>query len=226
MSRQRVQQLAAEFRARADATGWFEALYAEAGSNYGAVPWAELAPNPHLVDWAQRRNCLGAGRTALIIGCGYGDDAEFLAGLGFQGVAFDISPTAVAECQRRFPNSSVAYQVADLLNPPASWLHGFDLVLEVYTLQALPLDLRQVAISRISHFLAPSGQLLVIARGREASEALVGLPYPLTRGELAQFEQLGLHCEAFEDYLDTENPPVRRFRALYSAAFSPLRIAE
>lgn len=43
MSRQRAQQLASEFLACADPTGWFEVLYAEAGSNYAAVPWADLA---------------------------------------------------------------------------------------------------------------------------------------------------------------------------------------
>jgi hypothetical protein len=37
MSRQRAQQLASEFLARADATGWFETLYAEAENNYGGV---------------------------------------------------------------------------------------------------------------------------------------------------------------------------------------------
>jgi len=56
MSRQRAQQLASEFLACADPTGWFEVLYAEAGSNYAAVPWADLAPNPNLVDWVTKHN--------------------------------------------------------------------------------------------------------------------------------------------------------------------------
>jgi len=55
MSRQRAQQLASEFLACADPTGWFEVLYAEAGSNYTAVPWADLAPNPNLVDWVTKQ---------------------------------------------------------------------------------------------------------------------------------------------------------------------------
>ncbi len=52
MSRHRAQQLASEFLARAGAKGWFEALYAEAGDDYAAVPWADLAPNPNLVEWS------------------------------------------------------------------------------------------------------------------------------------------------------------------------------
>ena len=217
MSRQRAQQLASEFLACADPTAWFEVLYAEAGSNYAAVPWADLAPNPNLVDWATKHNLVGKGRTALQIGCGYGDDAEFLAGLGFQVVAFDISTTAISQCLRRFPNSQVSYQVADLLKPPDNWFKGFNFVLESYTLQVLRPELRVVAISNISNFVAPSGQLLVIARGREESDSPGEMPYPLTRCELEQFESLGLRSQGFEDYFDTESPPVRRFRVLYTA---------
>jgi SAM-dependent methyltransferase len=217
MSRQRAQQLASEFLACADPTGWFETLYAEAGSNYTAVPWADLAPNPNLVDWVTKHNLVGKSRTALKIGCGYGDDAEFLAELGFQVVAFDISPTAISECKRRFPTSQVSYQVADLLKPPDTWFKSFNFVLESYTLQVLPPELRVVAISNISNFVAPSGQLLVIARGREESDSPGEMPYPLTKRELEQFESLGLRRQGFEDYFDTESPPVRRFRVLYTA---------
>lgn len=218
MSRQRAQQLASEFLARADATGWFEALYTEAGDNYAAVPWADLAPNPNLVHWVKQHNLVGKGKTALKIGCGYGDDAEFLAELGFKVVAFDISPTAILQCRRRFPNSHVSYQVTDLLNPPSTWLRHFHFVLESYTLQVLPPELRTVAVSNIANFVAPSGQVLVIARGQDVSDPLGNMPYPLTMPELEQFERLGLSKEIFEDYLDTESPPVRRFRVLYLAS--------
>lgn len=217
MSRHRAQQLAAEFLARADAQGWFEALYSEVGNDYAAVPWADLAPNPNLVDWSIAQGLKGAGKTALVVGCGYGDDAEFLAELGFEVVAFDVSTTAIAQCNQRFPNSPVSYQVADLLNPPATWSQGFDFVLESYTLQVLPSALRAVAISNISRLIASLGQLLVIARGREETDPPGKMPYPLTRRELALFEALGLSNQSFEDYLDNESPPVRRFRALYTA---------
>ncbi|ABW27403.1 class I SAM-dependent methyltransferase [Acaryochloris marina] len=218
MSRHRAQQLASEFLARADAQGWFEALYAEAGNDYAAVPWADLTPNPNLVDWIITQGLKGAGKTALVIGCGYGDDSEFLAELGFEVVAFDVSTTAIAQCNQRFPNSPVSYQVADLLNPPATWSQGFDFVLESYTLQVLPSALRALAISKISRLIASLGQLLVIARGREETDPPGQMPYPLTQKELDTFEKLGLSNQSFEDYLDNESPPVRRFRALYTVA--------
>jgi SAM-dependent methyltransferase len=216
MSRQRARELASQFLARADATGWFEALYAEAGSNYNAVPWADLAPNPNLVDWVMPQNLITTRKTALIVGCGYGDDAEYLAESGFQVVGFDISPTAISECQQRFPNSQVSYQVADLLNPPNTWIQKFDFVLESYTLQALPSHLRPAAIANIASFVAPSGHILIITRGREPIDPLGEMPYPLTKGELEAFEKLGFKIQSFEDYWDREEPPARRFRVLYA----------
>jgi SAM-dependent methyltransferase len=219
MSRQRARELASQFLASADPTGWFEALYAEAGSNHNAVPWADLAPNPNLVDWAVRENPIATEKTALTVGCGYGDDAEYLAKIGFEVVGFDLSPTAISECQRRFPNSQVSYQVGDLLNPPKSWVQKFDFVLESYTLQALTSDLRASAISNIASFVAPSGQLLIITRGREPTDPLGKMPYPLTKEELKPVENLGLKIQSFEDYFDREEPPARRFRVLYANSF-------
>ncbi len=215
MTRHHVQQLAAKFINCGDATGWFEALYAEAGNNYTHVPWADLAPNPHLVSWSQQQAMIGHRQTALVVGCGYGDDAEFLAQLGFDVVAFDIAPTAIAQCQARFANSSVSYQVANLLSPPASWLQRFELVFESYTLQALPPDLRAIAIMQLGNLVARSGQLLIITRGRDETDPPGNLPYPLTLQELNRLQQLGLQNQSFEDYFDHEDPPVRRFRILY-----------
>jgi len=72
-----------------------------------------------------------------VIGCGVCDDPVFLAGLGCEVTAFDVSPTAVSEAARRFAGSPVKYQVADLLAPPPEWAGAFDLVTEIYTVQAL-----------------------------------------------------------------------------------------
>jgi hypothetical protein len=71
-------------------------------------------------------------------------------------------------------------------------------------------------MEKTAELLSPGGVLLVIARGREETEPEGKLPWPLTRAELGAFEGLGLAQESFEDYLDSEEPPVRRFRALYS----------
>ena len=214
-ARERARRMARESIERGDPTGWFEALYAEAGGDEGAVPWADEVPNPHLVGWLERAGPRPPRSRALVVGCGLGDDAEELARRGFAVVAFDVSPTAVGWCRRRFPGSRVEYTVADVLAPPHAWERAFDLVVEIYTLQALPPGPREAAIGRIAATVAPGGTLLVLARGREPEEDPGSMPWPLTRAELAGFADHGLREEAFEDYLDGEDPPVRRFRAEY-----------
>src|SRR5689334_22638059 len=131
-----------EYLERGDATGWFDQVYVRAQGNTGAVPWAALQPRPPFAEWAQRTGLDGKGKRAVVIGCGLGDDAEELARRGFAVTAFDVAPSAVQWCRRRFPDSPVRYEVGDLLDPPPPWHGAFDLVAESYTLQALPDELR------------------------------------------------------------------------------------
>ena len=147
-----------------------------------------------------------------MIGCGLGDDAEELARRGFDTTAFDISPTAIDWCCRRFPRSRVEYLTRDLFAASLDWREAFDFVLECYTLQALPVELRQKAVRAIADLLIPGGTLLVIARGREVTDPEGNMPWPLTRGDVDGFISCGLTERTFEDYLDNEEPPVRRFR--------------
>lgn len=213
--RKRARELAKEFAGCNDASGWFEILYREAKGNWALVPWADLAANPNLIDWQARNRIHGKGKRALQVGCGLGDDAEELASWGFNVTAFDISPTAIASCQERFPSSRVEYVAADLFDAPATWAARFDFVMEANTLQVLPRARRGAGIEKVASFVAPGGSLLVIARGREEQDAPGEMPWPLTRGEFALFESAGLKRESWEDFMDAETPPARRFRAFY-----------
>ena len=121
------------------------------------------------------------GARALVVGCGLGEDAEYIARLGFATIAFDIAPTAIAAAGSRFPGSPVDYQVADLLTPPNRWSLAFDLVVESITVQALPDPPRAAALARLGEFVAPGGTLIVIARRREPGAADSGPPWSLTR---------------------------------------------
>ena len=100
-------------------TAWFERLYAAAEAGDAEVPWDRGGPNPFLEQWVRERGLEGAGRRALVIGTALGDDAELLAARGYAVTAFDVSPTAIEGARRRFPDSSVDYRVADLLDLPA-----------------------------------------------------------------------------------------------------------
>jgi SAM-dependent methyltransferase len=209
-----VRQLAQQSWDQNDPTGWFETLYANAQGDPAAIPWADLAPNPNLVQWLQQ-SPRPAGTRALIVGCGLGDDAELLTELGWTVTAFDVSSSAIAWCQSRFDRSDTTYQIADLLDLPADWQAQFDFVVEAYTLQALPAEVRAQAIPCVAACVAPGGTLLVIARGRDEADPVGLLPFPLTRSELQAFCQSGLTLAQFEDYIEPETPPARRFRVEY-----------
>ncbi|WP_406076577.1 class I SAM-dependent methyltransferase [Micromonospora sp. NBC_00858] len=205
-------RLAAESLAAGDPTGWFERLYTEAERGEAVVPWDRDAPHSLLTEWTVERALTGTGRRAVVVGCGYGRDAEHVAGLGFDTVAFDISPTAVAGARGRHPASAVDYRPADLLDPPPAWRRSFDLVVESMTVQALPAQIRAGAVGAVGELVAPGGTLLVIAAGRADDEPTpAGPPWPLTRAEIDTFAGVGLAPVRVEEIQDQSG--VRRWRA-------------
>jgi SAM-dependent methyltransferase len=195
---------------------WFEEIYREARAHGGAalIPWAEGEPNPVLTAFAGRLPFLQPRGRALVIGSGLGDDAEWLAAHGWNVTAFDVAPSAVEGCRIRFPHSTVDYRVADLFAPPPGWDGAFDLVVEVYTIQALPPALRAETARRIADFVAPGGHLVLVTRGRLPDEAFDGPPWPLSRDELALFAVDGLQEAAFEESFEDDGE-VRRFAVCY-----------
>ena len=76
--RARARELAAEFAERGDAFGWFEAFYKESGGDNELIPWADLEPNSYFRTWAESTGLKGEGGTALVVGCGLGEDARYL----------------------------------------------------------------------------------------------------------------------------------------------------
>lgn len=192
LARQKIRQLATRSLESGKPGDWFETVYAEAQDNPDHIPWALMQVNPYLQDWLESYPRAGTNRSALVIGCGLGDDAEALQRLGFAVTAFDISPTAIAWCQKRFPDSQVNYIVGDLLDLPTAWQQSFDFVLESRNIQALPLTVRSQVIQGIGSLVAPHGTLLVITYFRENSEAPDGPPWPLSNAELSEFQACGL----------------------------------
>jgi SAM-dependent methyltransferase len=209
-----TRRLAADAARGDDTFGWFERLYRAAEDGAAIVPWDRRAPHRLLVEWAERRGPTGDGRRALVVGCGFGDDAEYVAGLGYATVAFDIASTAVEGARRRFPESSVEYLVADLLAPPPQWRRAFDLVVESLTVQSLPRRVRTEAIASVRETVAPGGTLLVVASALAAqASADDGPPWPLTRAEIDSFAADGLQPVRVEEIRDELQPTVRRWRA-------------
>lgn len=165
----------------------FEAIYEGAETGATQPPWDYGAPRPQLVEWVEARNLEGGGRAALVVGCGYGADAELLAGSGFRTTAFDFAPTAIAAARRKNPASEVNYLVADVLDLPQDWQGRFDLVVESLTVQSMPPDQHTIAARTIAALVAPEGTLLVLATTRDEAAEVKGPPWPLSRAELEAF---------------------------------------
>ena len=146
---------------------------------------------------------------------GVGLAREELRRRGYDATGFDVSPRAVERCRERFPESTADYRVADLFDAPDAWTGAFDLVVESYTLQALPPAERDRAVDPVADFLAPGGTLVVVCRGRDTDEEAGRLPWPLTREQVLAFEAAGLELLTFDDFSDDREPPVRRFRAVF-----------
>jgi SAM-dependent methyltransferase len=213
--RARARELAEQYIKRGDPAGWFEQLYKEGEAGKSVVPWADRRGNPHLLEFWRAHPQRTEGKTALVVGCGLGDDAGQLAEWGYRTTAFDISETAIRQANNRFLKSGVEFRAVNLFEPPPEWKWNFDFVFEANTIQALPGSVRSQAIQNIAAFVRPRGKLLVIARGREPHEPEGQLPWPLLRSELNEFLRSGLTEESFVEFFDSEEPPSRRYRALY-----------
>src|SRR4051812_48922319 len=204
-----VRELAAKFAESGDALGWFDALYREAAGDTEIIPWADLEPNRFFKDWAETSGLKGEGRSALVIGCGLGDDARYLYDHGFKVTAFDISPAAIEWARRLHKDTDIQFEVADLFEPFRGWVGAFEFVLEIYTIQPLPMEMRSRVIDAVSSFVAPAGRLVVVTRGRADDETPEQLPWPLSRSELARFAENGLIEIDFREIWDDEDEQIR-----------------
>ncbi len=197
----RADELAGNAYAGGEPTAWFEQLYAEGVAGRVSIPWDHSAPNPLLADWAEGEHADRVRRRAGVVGCGLGADAEFLASLGYATTGFDISPTAIELARARHPQSPVNYRVADLLALPDDMVGRFDLVVEIYTLQALPDPPRSEAARAVVTLVRPGGTLLVVAFRQDGTRPYdEGPPFPLSRETMTGLAVDGLEIVAVEEH--------------------------
>jgi SAM-dependent methyltransferase len=198
-----------------DATSWFEPLYAQKAAAGDAPPWTRDGPHGLLAQWVEERLPDGGhAKSAIVVGCGLGADAEYIASKGYNTTAFDLSPTAIRLAREQHPGTPVDYQVQDLLALPAEWHRAFDLVVEVWTVQALPDPPRTEAIHAISDLTAPGGTLITIAVARDddAGDNAPddGPPWFLNAATIAKFAHDGVEPREIRRVPDPEAPDERR----------------
>lgn len=195
---------------------WFDAIYKGADGDFTKVFWADLEPSPYLVQWVHECEPLPQGKSAIVVGCGVGDDAEALSAYGYEVTAFDISSTAIELCQKRYPDSRVNYVVANLFEAPAEWREAFDLVYECNTIQVLPGEYRKKARDAMIGLLNKGAHILVSCRSRRTGAMEEAVPLPLDKVEIDGFkDEGGLKEVSFLAYDDTQDPPVPHFFACY-----------
>ena len=177
-------RLAGEAAADGEPTRWFEELWSAAARDEVDMPWDRSAPYPPVLAHVDRTGD-GSGRRGVVVGAGLGADAELLASRGYRTVAFDLAPSAVELARSRHPGTAVDYRVADLLDLSPDLVGAFDLVVDVFTVQALPRALRDRAVAGIRALLAPGGDLLSVQFVRE-DDAVGddGPPWLVTRAEM------------------------------------------
>ena len=174
-------------------TDWFDAVYSNTDLSGKNVPWANMTTHPIFQKWLDQNEFIGNGKSALVVGCGLGDDAITLEQLGFKVTAFDVSEKAIELCNKRFPDSKVSFVQADLLKGLSKWKLQFEFVLEIYTIQALPPKYETTAITNIAELVTPGGQLMVItAVQHQKRDFKLGPPWLLTPTYVDTFEKNGL----------------------------------
>ena len=112
-------------------------------------PWLDIEPGTRVLD----------------VGCGVGRWSSLLAARGGQVTGMDLSPTMVAEAQRRARAMGVAERCRFLVQDLARLDVGetFDLVLGVTVLQhILDPQALHAAVRRMSDHLAPGGRMVLL----------------------------------------------------------------
>lgn len=199
----RADELAGQAYAAGEPTAWFDRLYAEGSAGIIDMPWDRTDGQPLLREWYDAWAPGRAPGRACVVGCGLGADAEFLAARGWTTTGFDLSATAIDQAGSRYPRSAVTYRVADLLDLPTDLVGVFDLVVEIFTLQAMPDPPRSAAARGVASLLAPGATLLVVAF-RDTGVPTSPPPFPLTRDDLHLLEVGGVVAQRVEELPDAK----------------------
>ena len=189
----RADELAAEHRSTDQPIGWFDRLYAEGVAGEVTMPWDHTDPN------------VGAARVGGAVGtarCRVAGPSSSAAGSGRTRRTSPrwASRRPASTCRRtrsvwRASGSAprtqggLDFRAADLLDLPPEWLGAFDLVVEIYTIQAVPEPPRTDIASGVRSLVAPGGTLLAIQfRASGEDDSTEGPPFAL--GE-ARIRSLG-----------------------------------
>ena len=200
-------------KAQDDATDWFDDYYKDANKQIDTIAWAKGETNPFLQEYLNSFH--GTPSKAIVIGSGLGDDAFALYVAGFDVTAIDISPEAIAWAKERFDGAEIDFRVANLFDLPEELLGQFDFVFEAFTIQSLPLALRDRVITAIASLMKPDATVLAICNAKLDHEKFDGPPWPLTFNELRLFTMKECRELEFSIYENESALSTLKVRALF-----------
>ena len=182
-----------------------------------------LAASPTRCSWSGR--ALAASRAegsrALVVGSGLGDDAEHVASLGFDTVAFDVAPTAIAARRAgASPTPPVRYADRRPARSARRMARGVRLRARVHQRAGAPRAVaRQGHRQRRRHGRARAGRLWSSpARARKGESGRRAAVAADPRGDRCLRRAGTLRAVRVEDLRDAGDPAYRRWRAEYGRA--------
>jgi ubiquinone/menaquinone biosynthesis C-methylase UbiE len=197
-----------------EASAWFEDIYKKNEYTSENIPWAKHKVDPQLdIYLSKNNNENNKNKKALVVGCGLGDDAYALYEMGYDVTAIDVSKTALALAQERFPNTNIKFVLQDIFDMPEVYNEYFDFVFESLTIQSLPIEFREQMIQAISSTIQTSGKILLVAHKK--TKDFKGPPYPLNNKAVNLFKKYKCKEISFEILEDTSLISNEKYCILY-----------
>lgn len=133
----------------------FDASYRD-----GSAPWDVGAPQPEIVRLAEEGEIVG---DVLDAGCGTGENALYLAGLGRRVLGIDAAPSAIAQAREKAAarGLGVPFLVADALEL-AKLRRRFETVVDCGLFHTFGPEERRAYAHSLCEVLSPGGTLHVL----------------------------------------------------------------
>jgi SAM-dependent methyltransferase len=142
----------------------YEALYRGESPREGmppmsTPPWDSKAPNENVIGWQTGGWVHG---DVLDVGCGFGDNAIYLAKNGHEVTGLEISPTALITAERRAKDAGVdvTFAVADSTKLDG-YTDAFDTVIDSGMFHCLDDDSRRRYAAAVHRATRPGATLLL-----------------------------------------------------------------
>ena len=153
----------------------------------GNMPWDIGEEAPAIKDYFKRKTNSNIKNNIVVLGCGRGYDAFYIAKLGKEVWGFDFSDKAIQFCLERKDKEKIKNANFLKLNffdlvKEEKWKGYFDYVIEHTSFCAIDPSKREDYINLISYLLKPGGELVGLFFIRPIE--IGGPPFGIDLGEL------------------------------------------